>query len=178
MGTSAMPVRDALRRLTAERALVSLPNRTIAVPVLDRERIQEIYKIRIALECLATAEAATRISASEIATLQQLAHDMEKSFISGDRRIFTDLNWEFHFLIYRKSQMPQLVDAIEGYWLQIGPLISRYLSALHEKTNSDDHNRIIAALSRGDAAKASAGVGADLTHTCEKLIEAVAARQR
>ena len=37
MGTSVMPVRDALHRLAAERALVLLPNRSVAVPTTTRE---------------------------------------------------------------------------------------------------------------------------------------------
>ena len=41
-GVSAMPVREALNRLTAERALESLPNRTVRVPQLSRESLQEL----------------------------------------------------------------------------------------------------------------------------------------
>ena len=41
-GTSHMPVRDALSRLVAEQALEVLPSRSVAVPVLSRERCQDI----------------------------------------------------------------------------------------------------------------------------------------
>ena len=41
-GTSHMPVRDALSRLVAEQALEVLPSRSVAVPVLSRERCADI----------------------------------------------------------------------------------------------------------------------------------------
>ena len=38
LGTSAMPVREAVSRLIAERALVLLPNRSVIVPRMSRAR--------------------------------------------------------------------------------------------------------------------------------------------
>ena len=72
LGVSPMPVRDAVRRLIAERALEALPNRTIAVPNLDAERIGEIYKMRISLEGLAAEEAAAKINAKTLGELRLL----------------------------------------------------------------------------------------------------------
>ncbi|MGH6962857.1 MAG: GntR family transcriptional regulator [Phenylobacterium sp.] len=173
LGTSAMPVRDALRRLITERALESQPNRTIAVPQLDAVRIQEIYKIRVVLEGLAASEAAKNISRHDVEALETLERDMERALSKGDIRRYTDLNWQFHFAIYRASRMPQLVDTIETFWLQIGPVLSRHLPILHEGTISDDHNQVISALGRRDGRKAKAGISADLNHTCAMLVEAL-----
>src|SRR3984885_607306 len=39
-GTSAMPVRDALNRLTVERALETLPSRTVRVPALSKDALR------------------------------------------------------------------------------------------------------------------------------------------
>ena len=40
IGTSAMPVREAVTRLAAEQALEVLPNRAIRVPLMTRERFR------------------------------------------------------------------------------------------------------------------------------------------
>ena len=48
-GTSSMPVRDALNRLAAERAVESLPNRGVRVPALSKDSLQDL---REALDCL------------------------------------------------------------------------------------------------------------------------------
>src|SRR5580704_5329620 len=69
-GTSAMPVREALNRLTAERALEAMPNRTVRVPTLTRERLGDLREARLAVEGLAVERAASRISAEILASLR------------------------------------------------------------------------------------------------------------
>ena len=46
LGTSLMPVRDAMRRLVSERALEVLPSRKIALPVLTVDKFLELRRIR------------------------------------------------------------------------------------------------------------------------------------
>src|SRR5690606_3542247 len=42
LGTSHMPVREAMRQLAAERVLEALPNRALRVPVMTRARFREL----------------------------------------------------------------------------------------------------------------------------------------
>lgn len=49
-GTSAMPVREALKRLATERALVSRANRLFRVPRLAPKRVSELFFLRANLE--------------------------------------------------------------------------------------------------------------------------------
>jgi len=58
LGTSLMPVRDAMRRLVAERALEMRPSRTIAIPVPSADQFLEIRAIRLLLEGEAVTRAA------------------------------------------------------------------------------------------------------------------------
>jgi DNA-binding GntR family transcriptional regulator len=59
LGVSTTPVREALRRLEADRAVVSGANRTLQpYPLLSLADLREIRNIRLALEGLATEEAA------------------------------------------------------------------------------------------------------------------------
>src|SRR3954467_11455408 len=60
LGTSAMPVREAVGRLIAERALVLLPNRSVIVPHMSRARFVELSETRQALEGIAAEAACTR----------------------------------------------------------------------------------------------------------------------
>lgn len=50
LGTSPMPVREAVQHLIAEGALVLRPNRTYAVPEMTREILAELKKLRVLLE--------------------------------------------------------------------------------------------------------------------------------
>ena len=47
LGTSMMPVRDALRRLEAENALVALTGRNLTVPTLTSRDYEELCRIRV-----------------------------------------------------------------------------------------------------------------------------------
>ena len=71
LGTSVMPVRDALLRLNAEGGVEVLPNRAARLPVLSRESIAELYEVRLNLEGLAATLAAKRITQDELAAVEQ-----------------------------------------------------------------------------------------------------------
>ena len=62
LGTSPMPIREALHRLISERALVQMPNRSLAVPELTPDRYKDILRVRISVEGTAAAWAAKTIS--------------------------------------------------------------------------------------------------------------------
>ncbi|MEI9997539.1 MAG: GntR family transcriptional regulator [Rhizomicrobium sp.] len=164
LGTSPMPVRDAVRRLITERALEARPNRTIAVPKLTREQVEEIYKIRITLEGLAAEEAAKAITDGDIAELRAFEEAMEAAQRTGNVRKYVDQNWRFHFKIYGLARMPQLTELIESLWLQIGPMINRQLAAF------DHHQAAIKALVRRDGAATRAAVVMDLTEARNNLL--------
>ena len=53
VGTSEMPVREAVKRLLAEGALQQAANRSLQIVPIERARLQEMTRIRIALEGMA-----------------------------------------------------------------------------------------------------------------------------
>lgn len=53
LGISPPPAREALNILAAEGVLDSAANRSMMVPPLGLDRLAEITRVRIALECLA-----------------------------------------------------------------------------------------------------------------------------
>src|SRR5271166_618397 len=87
-GVSAMPVREALQRLTAARALTVISGRSIGVPPLTRER-------RLELESLAAMWATPNISQAEIDRLQECIRNMGQAARSGDRKQYLRLNRTF-----------------------------------------------------------------------------------
>ena len=48
--TSTMPVREALGRLITEKALEALPNRSVRVPPITLERMDDLLRARILIE--------------------------------------------------------------------------------------------------------------------------------
>lgn len=168
-GTSLMPVRNAISRLTMENALVALPNRSISLPRLTVAEFEEMTDIRVSLESLATRRATTRISEGEIDRIAVLNDRMAKA----DAAEYFRLNREFHFSIYAAAERPVLFRLIQGAWLRIGPLLNS-LDAHATDLSSAKHDWTISALRRRDPEDAAASIETDLrsaAHVLRGLIE-------
>ena len=62
LGTSEMPVREALKRLTAEGAFEALPNRSARIPILSKPVVKQILDLRVELEGRAAAQAVEHLT--------------------------------------------------------------------------------------------------------------------
>jgi len=165
LGTSPMPVREAVYRLLAEQAVQVLPNRTIIVPMMTSTRFRELRRIRLALEGLAVEVAAGAITPEELATAA--CHNEAFVFApTEDTSTIVRANKDFHFAIYAAARMPVLMQMIEGLWTQAGPVINfdiRSGSArIADRVARRHHARALDALMRGDAAMARAAIVADI----------------
>ena len=58
LGVSIMPVREAVSRLVADKALEVTPNRAVRVPLMSAAQFRDLTKVRIAIEGHAAAQAA------------------------------------------------------------------------------------------------------------------------
>lgn len=177
LGTSQMPVREAIRQLAAEGALEILPNRGIRVPLMTKDRFRELLQIRLALEGLAVEQAATRISPDELKTVagihQSLSAEMDRA--KPDVGLIVQLNKQLHFAVYRASGMPQLVGLIESIWLQIGPVINLDMmragsSRLTEAPAIRHHGDLLKGLQNHSAEQSRAGLAADLLSAAQVIL--------
>lgn len=169
-GISTTPVREALQRLVAERLLITLPNRSIAVPGLSMEKFAELARIRCALEGLAAELAVAGIKPVHIEKLKALLGDIEKTAANRDSRGYVNLNQKFHFIIYERANSPHLLQMVQDLWSQVGP----FFNGLFEDESfiahaNEQHVRIVAALEAGDAAEVRRAIVRDITVATEAL---------
>jgi DNA-binding GntR family transcriptional regulator len=171
-GISPMPVREALRRLVAEHVLVLLPNRSVSLPIITRERFREITRIRTSLEGLAAEEATPLVTSDVIRRMATLNDEMEMPG-QTKRPEYLVKNREFHFCLYQSSRLPTLVKIIEALWLQIGPLltIQQEEFASGGVIVQTQHRRLLKALKKGDATEARDAVVNDIEDAA-KIISA------
>lgn len=176
LGTSQMPVREAVRQLAAEGGLEILPNKGIRVPLMTKDRFRELLKIRQALEGLAVEHAAQRITESELAAIMELERtlsvEMERS--TPNASLIIQLNKQLHFAIYRASGMPTLLTLIESIWLQVGPVISLDLRSgsrrLAEAPALRHHAHLVQGLQGGSAEQSRAGLEGDLSSAAQVIL--------
>lgn len=155
-GVSMMPVREALSRLYAEHALVFLPNRSFAVPVLSVDRFDQVTEIRTLLEGLAVESAVPLFDNQAVDRLIRINNEMNKTGWKNRER-YLYLNRQFHFQIYETCGKDFLIDMIESLWLQIGPLLNYIHESLVDEDSGyiDHHGDFLKAIETRDA-KASA----------------------
>lgn len=176
LGVSVMPVREAVQRLAAEQALELSPNRTLRVPTMSVSQFREITSIRMNLEGLSTAAAATAMDNTEIQQVllwhDRFTHEMAKKQPDGSRLI--SFNKELHFAIYRGARMPVLLQLIEALWLRIGPVLNYDLRSgptrAGERAALSHHASLVDAIQRHDSEAARKAVQADISSAADFII--------
>jgi DNA-binding GntR family transcriptional regulator len=176
LGTSFMPVRDAMRRLVTERGLEVRPSRTIAIPVLTVEEFLELRHVRLLLEGEAVALAAEKISARQLAIVKA-THKKLESLNQEQSGQFWTLNLKLHFAIYEIGASPLLLSMIESLWLQLGPLLARVPVSRALKDSADPHQLLVRALEQQDPVAARAALAVDLTEATEQILKELARHQ-
>ncbi len=170
-GVSLTPIREALQRLVAERALTIENARTIRVPRLDVETYRETLKIRLQLEPMAAHDAAARMDNAEMKRLDTVVAAHHAAIVAGKAQRTLAANTDFHMSIYRASGQPVLTAIIESLWLRIGPtlnlLFPTYCGSL---TGVEMHHAAMEALHRRDGDALARAIRDDLTHGASFLV--------
>jgi DNA-binding GntR family transcriptional regulator len=173
--TSTMPVREALARLVSENALEALPNRSVRVPVITRDTVEDLAQARVLIEGHMTALAMAHLGADDFLRLRALTHECERTFQArsdANIRHATELNHAFHDHIYRSARSPVLIPVIESLWLQSGPYVHAAAFLHDEKSDlagTHHHWALIDALERRDRDGAVAALTADITRAFNLL---------
>lgn len=179
-GTSQMPAREALRRLSAEGALVVASNGSAYVPDVSRRALDDLCRARIALEALATELAVQVVADDEVEALERLEAAHRATAHLHDAAGMLSLNRDFHFTLYRSSRSDVLPRLIASLWLRYGPFM-RLLSAeigngqedrSHEPFMSG-HREIVTAVRRRDPERAVRAVTEDIERTYQWLLRRV-----
>jgi len=161
LGTSMTPVREAVRRLVAEGALIDTRSRTLLVPPFDARRMADLKSARLALEALVLDQAMDRIDTAGIAALKW---ELERPPEPGQHGPDLVRNYNFHFMLYRLSGSDVLLRMIEALWVQYGAYLNLIIKqeAAQSVAEHEHHSAIIDALEQRDREAAKRALGADI----------------
>jgi DNA-binding GntR family transcriptional regulator len=171
-----MPVREAVRRLIAERALLLQDNRRVMVAPMTRETFEQILFARRALEPELAARALAKLTKADIAAIEAVDRSIDTAMRAGDTEGYMRANYHFHFAIYRKSEAWTLVALVESIWLQFGPFMRMAYGRIGTSTIEDHHEFAIAAMKKGSAADLRKAIDADIGQGMGFIGEAVLSR--
>lgn len=171
LGTSPMPVRDAMSQLIAANVLEPLANRSVRVPRLSEARIKELTEVRSSIEGMATRWACMKTTPRLLANLDATNQTLLRAIEQRDIVACLHANQRFHFELYRAAESEVLMPLIEALWLQCGPTM--YLSLLSPDVpwDASAHVDVLKALRAGDAAKAQKAVLRDIRSTAKYLFK-------
>ncbi|MDK1326511.1 GntR family transcriptional regulator [Arthrobacter sp. zg-Y1143] len=116
MGFSVVPVREAIRRLEAEGLVHFERNVGATVAGIDPDLYLHTMQTLSIIEGAATALAAPDISAEELAKARELNAEMRNVLNHFDPVRFTQLNTEFHALLYARCPNPHILDLVHRGW--------------------------------------------------------------
>ena len=166
VGVSRTPIREALRKLTAEGFLTMAPNHGAMVTAWSEQDLKEIIDVRAVLESFGAGIAAQKISDEQLIELETLAEQMEQAVASNNRselESITELNSNFHMMVIHAADNARLAEVIGN--LSHPLLIQRRFSGFTQQRlerSMAHHREIIDALRARDSGWASAIMSAHI----------------
>lgn len=122
---SRIPVREALRQLESEGLVTYKTNRGAVVSSPTLAEIIEMFDIRSALECRAFRLAIPNMTEMDIERARQVLnlYDTEP-----DVERWSEMNWEFHSILYLPCDRPRLLALIDANYSNVGRFTRVFVS--------------------------------------------------
>lgn len=170
LSVSTTPVREALRDLASEGLVVFNAHTGAVVRELGFEELEELYDIRKALEPLAIQRAAARITPEELAACSALAKAMEQE---TDPAAWAALNRTFHGLLEEAAHASFIQSVLKGVQDIAAIYVAHSLTREPNRiaVGNMEHRELIAALAKGDAAKATSVLLEHLDATLQAILK-------
>jgi GntR family transcriptional regulator, rspAB operon transcriptional repressor len=172
LGVSRFPVSEALARLQDEGLVEILPQRGTRVSRIRLAEVRQSMFIRSALEAQAV-----RMLASRSASEETLLGDIERNLRyqraaaqAGDRGGFHRLDLEFHLILLDALGYGRVKAAVETARANLDRVRRLLSSPRHHDLTVSDHEKIAAALARGDAEAAGRAMEEHLDFVITELV--------
>jgi DNA-binding GntR family transcriptional regulator len=118
VGTSVMPVREAIRQLVESGLAETEPHRGAHVRRFTVRELIHIYDLRSLLEIEATRAGASLVTAADIESMRASCERMYRAVVHGDVTGALDEDEDLLMTLYGSSGNPILVQHIKTLWTQ------------------------------------------------------------
>lgn len=149
LGVSATPVREALRSLTSEGWIRTVPHVGVSVAETNFAGLDEIYRLRTMVEGYLAEEAAKHVTPAVIDQLRALNEEFSEAYIQGNIIVARRLNYEFHLLVWEAAELPVTLKVANEFWAKFPLHGLGQVEGRGERTIRE-HAELIEALDRHD----------------------------
>ncbi|MBF2716215.1 GntR family transcriptional regulator [Agrobacterium vitis] len=165
---SRIPIRDALLGLAADKLIEVLPGKGARVVTLSTKELEEVFELRIMLECDLLRRAV--LNAGEEAKSEVL-YVLKRSSLEAGRPGWQKGDWDFHRALYSAADRPRqlaLVDELRK--ICVVQACKYTVLAAETERWLHDHEAIVEAYVGGCADEASALLTNHLRASLDKLL--------
>ncbi|WP_324195725.1 GntR family transcriptional regulator [Nocardia elegans] len=150
LGVSRLPIREALRHLTAAGLVAHEPNVGYTVARLQQSDFDQIYLMRAPLES-EILRSLPVFPAEAVAEIARAAERVAEAAEQGDVLAMRLHNHAFHFAIFERSPLNLIVAEVRRLWTLAMPYHAAYLydPAARARVVAE-HDQMIEALARHD----------------------------
>ena len=145
LDVSVVPVREAIRRLEAEGLVTFTTNVGAQVVATDAREYQFTMETLALVEGMATAMAAPNVKPSDIALARKINAEMRECLEHFEPTRFTELNHEFHAVIFEHCANLHILDLVHRGWNRLSTI--RESSFIYvpgrAKESVDEHERLL-----------------------------------
>ncbi|MFP4327199.1 MAG: GntR family transcriptional regulator [Paracoccaceae bacterium] len=174
LGAGMTPVREAIRRLTAEGALVFQGNRRVSVPRLTAGNVGELIFARAAIEPQLALRATQHVDPAGLERLAAEDSRLDAAIADGNVGGYLRHNHGFHAMLHAMAQAPILAALADGLWLRFGPSLRVVCGRVGTQNLPDRHKETLAAMRAGDAEAAAQAIREDVLQGMEHVRAALA----
>lgn len=149
---SAVPVREALLQLQGEGVIAMRMNRGAVIPTVDAQYIDNLYRVRGAIQVMLAREAAARATPAQVETMHMLAEQQVLAAQAQDVARCVEANRAFHHFIDNVAGNPLALEMLEGR----SSLVDAYRRTIGYGRERFDtvraqHDRLVDAIAAGNA---------------------------
>jgi DNA-binding GntR family transcriptional regulator len=160
---SRTPVREALRQLVASGLVEARAHRGAVVARPSIERLTGMFEAMAELEALCAGLAAERMTPIERYRLEAVHEELRLLSYAGNPDRFHEVNERFHNTIYAGSQNAYIAEMTLSTRVRVQPFRRAQFRNLGRLAKSHaEHDRVVAAIMRGDKAGATAAMRAHI----------------
>jgi DNA-binding GntR family transcriptional regulator len=163
------PVREAIRRLTAEGALVLHDNRRVSVPRMTPALLDQLVHVREAVEPKLAELACPHVTPELLERLVEIDRGIEPAIRDADVQTYLRLNHAFHFALYEAAGATVLEDIARSIWLRFGPSLRVILARYINSGLPDRHAEALDAIRAGDAQALATAIREDIAQGIDQV---------
>lgn len=180
IGSSPVPVREAIRRLEAEGYVEFQRHVGARVASFDEHEFEQAVQVVAVLEGFATALAAPHMRRADIARARKINERMRAALTDIDPMQFSALNREFHFVIYDRCPNAHIRSLLDAQWSRLDTIRRSVFAFVPGRARSSvaEHTEIVDLIAMGAPAERVEQVArAHKLHTAGAMASATSARR-